>query len=104
MKKTMTILLCLALLVGGCTADRATIDHRAAVMDGLADQINSGTADDLLANAPDVAWAIENERRSAVNLSDAYHWRKATYPYAAKRPTSLPWKSDDNVPAEEGGD
>jgi hypothetical protein len=89
-------------LVGGCAVDRATIDHRAAVMSGLADKVNAGTADDLRANAVDAAWVIENERRAAVNLSDAYHWRKATYPNPAKRPTTLPWTPEDDAPAEGG--
>jgi len=98
----------LVLLVGvatvstGCSADRATIDHRAAVMSGLADKINSGTADDLRDNALDAAWVIENERRAAVNLSDAYHWRKATYKYPARRPTALPWEPEDDVRAKGG--
>jgi len=72
-------------------------------MSGLADKINSGTADDLRDNALDAAWVIENERRAAVNLSDAYHWRKATYPYPARRPTELPWRPEDDVPAAKGG-
>jgi len=94
------LVLMVVLMLGGCAADRATIDHRAAVMSGLADKINSGTADDLRANALDAAWVIENERRSAVNLSDAYHWRSASYKYPAKRPTTLPWTPEDDVPAE----
>jgi len=94
------LVLMVVLMLGGCAADRATIDHRAAVMSGLADKINSGTADDLRANALDAAWVIENERRSAVNLSDAYHWRSASYKYAAKRPTTLPWTPEDDVPTE----
>lgn len=99
----LVVMLAVAAMLGGCAADRATIDHRAAVMSGLADKINSGTADDLAANALDAAWIIENERRAAVNLSDAYHWRKATYPYPARRPTSLPWTPEDEAPAAEGG-
>ena len=101
MKSTwmLVVALAVAAMLGGCAADRATIDHRAAVMSGLADKINSGTADDLRDNALDAAWVIENERRAAINLSDAYHWRKATYPHAAKRPTSLPWTPEDDVPA-----
>jgi len=94
------LVLMVVLMLGGCAADHATIDHRAAVMSGLADKINSGTADDLRANALDAAWVIENERRSAVNLSDAYHWRSASYKYPAKRPTTLPWTPEDDVPAE----
>ena len=94
------LVLMVVLMLGGCAADRATIDHRAAVMSGLADKINSRTADDLRANALDAAWVIENERRSAVNLSDAYHWRSASYKYPAKRPTTLPWTPEDDVPAE----
>ena len=97
---TLAALSCLAVGTAGCAADRATIDHRAAVMSGLADKINAGTADDLRANALDAAWVIENERRSAVNLSDAYHWRSASYKYPAKRPTTLPWTPEDDVPAE----
>ena len=102
MARTLSILMVLLVVMGmaGCAADRATVDHRAAVMGGLADQINSATPADLAANASDVAWVIENERRAAVNLSDAYHWRKATYPYPAKRPTTLPWKPEDDVPAQ----
>ena len=95
----LLVLLVVATL-GGCAADRATIDHRAAVMSGLADKINGGTADDLRANALDAAWVIENERRAAVNLSDAYHWRSASYKYPAKRPTTLPWTPEDDVSAE----
>lgn len=98
-----SILILLAILVGaplaGCASDRATIDHRAAVMCGLADKINAGTVDHLRVNAIDAAWVIENERRAAVNLSDAYHWRKATYRYSAKRPTTLPWVPQNDVPA-----
>jgi|GEM_PF-3886167 len=87
---------------GGCAADRATVDHRAAVMSALADKVNAGTAADLQANALDAAWVIENERRAAVNLSDACHWRKATYAHPARRPTTLPWTPEDDVPAEGG--
>jgi hypothetical protein len=108
MKKTwmlivmLAILSCVAVGGAGCAADRATVDHRAAVMSGLADKINSGTADDLRTNALDAAWVIENERRAAVNLSDAYHWRGATYKHPAGRPTTLPWTPQDDVPAEGG--
>jgi len=108
MRNGWTLFVMLVLLVGvaavstGCSADRATIDHRAAVISGLADKINSGTADDLRDNALDAAWVIENERRAAVNLSDAYHCRKATYKYPARRPTALPWKPEDDVPAKGG--
>jgi len=102
MARMLSILMVLlvVMMLSGCAADRATVDHRAAVMGGLADKINSGTADDLRANGTDAAWVIENERRAAVNLSDAYHWRKATYPYPAKCPTTLPWKPEDDVPAQ----
>lgn len=93
-------MLCLAVGIVGCAADRATVDHRAAVMTGLADKVNGGTAADLAANALDAAWCIENERRAAVNLSDAMHWRKATYEYPAKRPTTLPWVPADDIPPE----
>ena len=109
MKNGRMLVVMLVLLVGaavistGCSADRAKIDHRAAVMSGLADKINGGTADDLRDNALDAAWVIENERRAAVNLSDAYRWRKATYPYPARRPTELPWRPEDDVPATKGG-
>ena len=61
-------------------------------MNAAADKINAGTADDMRANAAPIAWVIENERRAAVNLSDAAHWRKATFPTAASQPTTLPWK------------
>ena len=99
----MVPVLAAVLLAGsGCAVDRATVDHRAAVMCGLADRINTGTADDLRANALDAAWAIENERRAAMNLSDAYHWRKATYPCPASRPTTLPWTPEDASPAPAG--
>jgi len=93
----IVMLMLVVLGMVGCSADRATVDHRAAVMGGVADKINSGTADDLRANASDVAWTIENERRAAVNLSDSYHWRKATYQYPASRPTTLPWKPQDDT-------
>jgi len=92
-------LLCGGLFLGGCASDRATVDHRAAVMNGVANQVNAGTAQDLATNALDAAWIIENERRAAVNLSDSYHWRKATYPNPAKRPTTLPYTPVDDVPA-----
>jgi len=90
-------LLLVLLALTGCSADRATVDHRAAVMCGLADKINAGTTADLAANSYDVAWIIENERRAAVNLSDSYGWRKATYPYPAARPASLPWVPQDDI-------
>jgi len=104
MRKLVVVLLLVAtgFMIGGCAADRAAIDHRSAVMGGVADKINAGTAADLQANALDVAWTIENERRAAVNLSDWAHWRKATYPYPAKRPEALPWKPVDDVPATGG--
>jgi len=89
-------ILVLAASAGGCGAPKATLDHRAAVMCGLADKINAGTADELAANALDVAWAVENERRAAVNLADWAHWRKPTHPYPAKRPTALPWVPVDD--------
>lgn len=98
----VVIVMMVVALLGGCAADRATIDHRAAVMSGLADKINSGTADDLRANSLDAAWVIENERRAAVNLSNAYHWRSATYKYPASRPTTLPWTPQDDVSPEGG--
>ena len=84
-------------VVGGCASDRATVDHRAAVMNGVANQVNSATAQDLAASALDVAWITENERRAAVNLSDSYHWRKATYPNPAQRPTSMPYTPEDDT-------
>ena len=106
MNRNMWMLIMVAaiglMLLTGCAADRATVDHRAAVMSGLADKVNSGTADDLRSNAIDAAWIIENERRAAVNLSDAYRWRSATYKYSASRPTTLPWTPQDDVPAEGG--
>jgi len=96
--KKLVVLVCLLALLAGCAADQAVIDHRAAVMCGLADKINAGTADDLRANAPDVAWTIENERRAAVNLSNWAHWQAPCYQHPALRPTSLPWvpTSDPN--------
>jgi inner membrane protein involved in colicin E2 resistance len=94
----LAALSCVAMFGGvGCAADRATIDHRAAVMVGLADKINAGTSDDLKANAPYVAWTIENERRAAQNISDAYHWKSATYKYPASQPTTLPWTPVDDT-------
>jgi hypothetical protein len=90
--------LCLFLAVG-CAADRATLEHRAAVMDGLAEKINSGTPADLTTNALYVAWVVENERRAAVNLADRFGGKAPTYPYAAKQPTTLPWTPEDEVPA-----
>jgi len=103
-RNCIAVVMVLVVVLGmtGCAADRATVDHRAAVMCGTADMINEGTADNLKANATAVAWVIENERRAAVNLSDAYHWRKPTYPYPAKMPTTLPWKPEDDVPVEGG--
>jgi len=98
MKQAIVLLVLCSLFAGGCASDRATLDHRAAVMNGIADKINSGTALDLQANALDVAWALENERRAAVNLRDSAYWRKPTYPYSAKRPTALPWKPEDDIP------
>ena len=77
------------------------MDHRAAVMNGVANQVNSATAQDLAASALDVAWIVENERRAAVNLSDSYHWRKATYPFPAKRPTTLPYTPEDDTSAAQ---
>ena len=103
-----TLVLMFVLLFGvtavgtGCSVDRATIDHRAAVMSGVADKVNAGTTDDLRDNALDVAWIIENERRAAVNLSDAFHWRAPTYKYPARRPTELPWRPEDDVPVKGG--
>ena len=91
-------MLCLCVFFGGCAADRSTVDHRASVMNGLADKVNSSTAEDLRDNALDVAWIVENERRAAVNLSDAFHWRKPTYKYPSKRPDSLPYTPEDDVP------
>jgi len=98
----LVLLFAVAMVSTGCAADRATVDHRAAVMSGLADKINSGTAEDLRDNALDVAWCLENERRAAVNLSDAFHWRTPTYKYPAKRPTELPWRPEDDVPVKGG--
>lgn len=92
------VLVLAGFVLAGCSADRAAIDHRAAVMCGVADMINEGTAENLRVNATSAAWVIENERRAAVNLSDAYHFRKPTYPYPAKQPTTLPWKPEDDVP------
>lgn len=93
-------MMCMAMLMlGGCAADRATLDHRAAVMNALADKINAGTAADLEANALDVAWVIENERRAAVNVADAARWKKPTYRYPAKRPTTLPYVPEDDASA-----
>jgi hypothetical protein len=98
MKQVVMVLMLVLVMsvVVGCAADRATIDHRAAVMAGVANQVNAGTPQDLQDSALDVAWTLENERRAAVNLSDSYHWRKATYPYPAKRPTTLPYTPEDD--------
>jgi len=98
----MLAVVLVVLFMTGCSADRATLDHRAAVMAGLADTINSCTADELKSYSLDVALTVENERRAAVNLSDAYHWRKATYQYAASRPTTLPWTPKDDATAKVG--
>ena len=100
----LVLLSCAAVVSTGCSAGRAIIDHRAAVMSGVADKVNSGTADDLRDNALDVAWVIENERRAAVNLSDAFHWRAPTYKYPARRPTELPWRPEDDMPLRGGNE
>lgn len=91
----------LAILAGstGCAADRATLDHRAAVMNGLADKLNAQGVPAAESDRLDMIWAVENERRAAVNLSDAAHWRKPTYPYAASRPAAIPWTPTDAAPA-----
>ena len=82
----------------GCAADRATLDHRAAVMNGVADTINAKGVPTDQQDQLDFAWCIENERRAAVNVSDSFHWKQPTYPYPAKRPTTMPYKPVDDVP------
>ena len=98
MKRLILCVLFLAVLCGGCAADRATLDHRAVVMNGVADKLAAEGFPTAQAGLLDVAWIIENERRAAVNLSDSAHWRKETYPYPAKRPTTMPYTPEDDVP------
>lgn len=98
----LLVLLLSGVLLGGCAADRATVDHRAAVMTGVADRINADGVPTAPQDQLDFALCIENERRAAVNLSDALHWRKPTYKYPAKRPTTLPWRPEDDVSAAGG--
>ena len=116
MRTWMMSLCALALLlvtaIGGCTvfssADRARVDHRAAVMAAAADKINGSTVEELSDPAvlKYVAHIMENERRAAVNISDAAHFRKPTYRWPAKAPTTMPWVPIDDKPAagEGGGD
>lgn len=81
--------------VAGCGNPAA--DHHAAIMDGLANQVNASTVAQL--QDPNVllsfAVVIENERRAARNLSDGLHWEAPTYRTAATRPTALPWTPKD---------
>jgi len=92
MRRLIPILL---LTLAGCGNPAA--DHHAAVMDGLANQINAATIQQL--QDPNIllsfAVIVENERRAARNLSDGLHYEKPTYPTAATRPTELPWTPKD---------
>ena len=103
MKKALLAAALIGLLVGGCTymsaKDKLVVDHRAAVMNPAADRVNACTFEQLKDNEVllFIAYTIECERRAAVNLSDAAHWREPTYKYKPKMPTSLPWKPEDEV-------
>jgi len=102
MKQVNMVLMALVMLsvtcIAGCASDTATVDHRAAVMCGVANQLDAHGLPTAPQDQLDCIWAMENERRAAVNLSDAYHWRKPTYPYPAKQPTTMPWTPEDDVP------
>jgi len=90
------------LAAGGCTvfsaADKAVVDHRAAVMNAVADKANAMPAPPSTEDWMNIVQVIERERRAAVNLSNTAHWEKPTYKYNPKTPTTLPWKPVDDAP------
>jgi hypothetical protein len=100
MKALILVLVLGMLTVGGCVVGGTAIgqfDHHAAVMDGLANQIESASVS-AMADANNIysfAVVVENERRSARNFSDGLHANAPTYATAATRPTALPWSPKD---------
>ena len=99
--KAMILVVVLALfLAPGCVVGGTAIgqfDHHAAVMDGLANQIESASMAAMTDpnNVLSFAVVVENERRAARNFSDGLHGNAPTYKTPATRPAGLPWTPKD---------
>ena len=103
MSKVWMFLLCacLAAAMAGCDAYTsktiAVFDDNATYSRNIADAAAQGVKPDGQPfTTLDAAYYLECFARTFTNLSDAGHWRQATYPKApTSRPTTLPWKPEN---------